>query len=377
MSAICPVPTGVTEISDDPCVLGQEPAVAQDVGEPPGIHMVGGPADQVGPAGTRRSPAHTHSRSAAARVMRRWRWSPRATPSRWVPPPVADSTNSSTTVVSTDGSSSDGVDAEHTFGRVDLDPGPWGAHRADAGERHLAHRPGVVFRLEADPPTGVTVGPDPDDRPEGGVEQVDHVGPEVEQRAPIEPPWGREHPAEKPVGQEVAPPPDRTGRRHRVQEGADVLTVAPGEQQLGGDPGRFDCVGQRLCGRQVEGERLLEQECFARQCRNRRHPGLDVGRDGERHRVDVFEEPVEGVVHFGGVGRGHLLGGHATSGPYRRQDGARVPGEHRRVHKDGPGTRSDDADAERRRSGRGGDHGSAISRVRRAISRVRRAGARR
>ena len=109
----------------DPGAVRQQTPVRQDVRQPPGVDRLGGPPYLPG-SGRQRVPGapHAHRSSAAAEVSSRWRWRPRCTSRAWVGPCRTASTNSSTTVVVTEGPR-DAVSTSSTpSAGMDLDPGP-------------------------------------------------------------------------------------------------------------------------------------------------------------------------------------------------------------------------------------------------------------
>ena len=160
-------------------------------------------------------------RSSVASARSCWRCSPWRTSRACGVPERAVVTNSSTSVVGGRRRDAERVDLEDTVGRVDLDPRSGGLESAVGGERRLAHRAVLMVEQEPDPAVGVAVGPDADHPAECGLEQVDHVGTEVEERALLEAPGGGERTAQHAAGQEPPPAADRPPVGDGLEQCAD------------------------------------------------------------------------------------------------------------------------------------------------------------
>ena len=141
----------------------------------------------------------------------------------------------------------------------------------------------------------------------------------------------RNAPERKQARPPVAPNVDAS-----VEEAADPRRVAVGEDHHRSDAGLGDGIGDRLCARDVERERLLEHERLARACGAHREVRLHVRRHRDRDRVARVEQRVERRERRHAVlGRQRLRGGLGAR-PHPGELRLRSGGEHRRVHRRRP-----------------------------------------
>ena len=144
--------------------------------------------------------------------------------------------------------------------------GSSGDLRLDAGGRTqggLADTPVLVLQEEADPTQRSAVGTDCHDATERGVEQIDHMGPEVEKSTTLEPPGCGERSAQQPTRDELTSTADDVEAGRRLEEGAHWRGVAEAENHLRDDARLAHGIGQAQGTVEVLGNGLLEQEGLA------------------------------------------------------------------------------------------------------------------
>ena len=186
------------------------------------------------------------------------------------------------------------------------------------------------------------------DRPEGGLEEVEHVGTKVEERPVLEAPRRREDSAEQSVTHEDPPRTERVGGLVGRQEVTNDRRVAPREHHLGHHARGLHGADQVLGPAQAEREGLLQQQRASPCGRANGELALGVGRHAKGQRVAALHQLVEVAVVVGVVGRGHPLSSLGSSCPHTDQVSPRVRGEHRRVQQTSPRTGADDTHAQAR-----------------------------
>ena len=254
------------------------------------------PAETMSP-----EPEGQRRRSARARSTRRWSSTPRWTSSSCGRPERTASVNSRAIVSIAARSSAERAPCVER-GRVvhdaaappvQLDHHPARVDRRRRGQGELARHAALVAAGDGDDPEVVAVCVEVRHRPEHRFGGVEHVWPEVEQRAVLEPPRRPEVRA----GQRAVPEHRHAAAVHGFalldEEAAHRRDVPVGEEQLRRHPRSDDRRREALRLREVEPDRLVEQQRPTRPRRVRAEVRLHVGRHRERHRVAPGEQLVE------------------------------------------------------------------------------------
>ena len=217
------------------------------------------------------------------------------------------------------------VHVEHPFRRVQLDPGARFVDRGCARSVRSRSTRRSRGRTGARPSGGVPVGPDPDDRSDRGVEEVEDVGPEIEERAPLQPPGRGEHPAEE-RGPRNQPRPPRRGhpsaRRSRARTSGRYRQVS---STWVGTPVRPTSAASASACRRSRATGFSNRSALpARAPRRRGWPARRAGR--RRTPRPPGEEPAKESCAVAPSGTA-TSSAAAAAGPTRRQ--ARCPGARR------------------------------------------------
>ena len=208
--------------------------------------------------------------------------------------------------------------------------------------------PPACSHVKATTPSGSPAASIVDDRAEGRVERVEHVRTEIEQPALLEAPRRPEEAARGgAVAEERRPPGGRAEPVGVAQERPHRRPVAVGEDELGHDAGVVDRRRQPLGLGQVERDRLLQQDGPPGAGDAGGELGLDVRRDGEGDGVAGVDELVDAGRGEHAVALRQPRGGIVTAGPDRGQLARRAGGEEGRREDRGPGSGTDQADAQR------------------------------
>ncbi len=183
---------------------------------------------------------------------------------------------------------------------------------------------------------------------------------QVQQRTLLQPPAGRELPAQEGAVEIAGAGAGHLGVPRGGEERPGHRVVPLGQDQLR-HHARLRHGVRHAPGRgQVRAERLLQQQRLAAPGGQGRQLGLHGGRHGERHRLAPVEQLLEAARHMGPVRGRRLVRRLGAAGPDGGEPGLGSGREDTGVHGTGPGAGADQADLDGPAGPGGGGEGVTV-----------------